>query len=116
MGSRRPPGGWRDPRGRVDVCGPAGAFWRIRSVLGWKQLDEDWEVWLSKYFLGWDRDNRVIQTLGGGLIILAVVGICIDACTSAHWGGPVAGGCAILLAILTVMRLNGQAPRRRKQS
>ncbi len=58
---------------------------------------------MSKYFLGWDRDNRVIQILGAVLIILAVVSICIDAFTSAHWGTPVAGGCAALLAILTVV-------------
>ena len=67
---------------------------------------------MSKYFLGWDRDNRVIQILGAVLIILAVVSICIDAFTSAHWGTPVAGGCAALLAILTVVTLNRQASRR----
>jgi len=58
----------------------------------------------------------VIQILGAVLIILAVVSICIDAFTSAHWGTPVAGGCAALLAILTVVTLNRQASRRRKQS
>jgi len=71
---------------------------------------------VSKYFLGWDRDNRVIQILGGALIVFAVVSVCIDAFTSAHWGGPVAGGCGALLGILTMVTLNRQATRRRKQS
>jgi len=71
---------------------------------------------VSKYFLGWDRDSRVIQILGGILIAFAVVSLCIDAFTSAHWGGPVAGGCAILLGILTIVTLNRQATRRREKS
>jgi len=51
------------------------------------------------------------------LIVLAVVSICIDdAFTSARWGTLVAGGCAVLLGILTVVTLNRQASRRRKQS
>jgi len=73
-------------------------------------------VCVSKYFLGWDRDNRVIQILGGVLIVFAVVSLCVDAFTSAHWGGSVADGCAVLLVILTIVTLNRQATRRRKQN
>lgn len=58
----------------------------------------------------------MIQILGGVLIVLAVVSICIDAFTSAQWGRPVADGCAILLGILTIVTLNRQATRRRKRS
>ncbi|MET3808810.1 hypothetical protein ABIB25_005840 [Nakamurella sp. UYEF19] len=72
---------------------------------------------MSKYFLGWDRDNRVIQILGAALIVVAIVSLCFDAFTSARWGGPVAGGCAILAAVLTFVTLNRQATKRgREQS
>lgn len=70
---------------------------------------------MSRYFLGWDRDNRVIQILGGVLIVLAIVSLCVDAFTSARWGEPVAGGCAILLAVVTFVTLNRQATRRRRE-
>jgi len=79
-------------------------------------MGQGFGVCVSKYFLGWDRDNRVIQIIGGVLIVVGVVSLCVDAFTSAHWGGSVAGGCAILLGILTIVMLNRQATRRREQS
>ncbi len=66
-------------------------------------------------FWGWDRAYRVVQILRVGLIVLALVSISISAFTSAHWGRPVAGGCAVLLGMLTAT-LYRQAPLRRKQS
>lgn len=70
---------------------------------------------MSKYFLGWDRDNRGLQILGGALSVLIVVSLCVDGFTSARWGGLVAGVCVVLLAVVTVVTLNRQATKRRRE-
>ena len=70
---------------------------------------------MSKYFLGWDRDNRPLQLCGAVLIAVGVTAWLADAITTATWAAPVADVCTLLLCVVTLITLSRQAAKRRRQ-